>query len=192
MRGCTEPADGAGLHEETYETRWGVGRLLLAGDLPLEVDLPDPARAVSDGARGGRWPAALERYFAGEPVMFDLDVRAFSDALGSTRFERDVVTALSRVPYGQAVSYRDLAVAAGRPNAYRAVGSVMARNPLPVILPCHRVIRNDGSLGSYGDDPTWKERLLRLEGWLPAGEKDRPRRRDLAGAGERPTAGEEG
>ncbi len=68
------------------------------------------------------------------------------------------------MPYGQVASYRDLATAAGRPNAYRAVGSAMARNALPVILPCHRVIKNDGRLGSYGDDPAWKERLLALEG----------------------------
>ena len=54
--------------------------------------------------------------------------------------------------------------AAGRPNAYRAAGSAMARNALPVILPCHRVIKNDGRLGFYGDDPAWKERLLALEG----------------------------
>jgi methylated-DNA-[protein]-cysteine S-methyltransferase len=62
------------------------------------------------------------------------------------------------------LSYRDLAAAAGHPNAYRATGSVMARNDLPVILPCHRVVKNDGRLGFYGDDPAWKARLLRLEG----------------------------
>ena len=83
---------------------------------------------------------------------------------GFTDFERDVYRALAEVPYGEAVSYRDLAAAAGRPNAYRAVGSAMARNALPVILPCHRVIKNDGRLGFYGDDPAWKERLLALEG----------------------------
>ena len=77
--------------------------------------------------------------------------------------------ALARVPYGSAVSYRELAAAAGRPNAYRAVGSAMARNRLPVILPCHRVVRNDGRLGQYGDDPAWKERLLTLEGVAVAG-----------------------
>ena len=68
------------------------------------------------------------------------------------------------MPYGDALSYRELAAAAGRPNAYRAVGSAMARNALPVILPCHRVVSNDGRLGQYGDDPAWKERLLALEG----------------------------
>ena len=71
---------------------------------------------------------------------------------------------MSRVPHGAVVSYRDLARVAGRPHAYRAVGSAMARNELPVILPCHRVIKNDGRLGQYGDDPAWKERLLALEG----------------------------
>ena len=89
---------------------------------------------------------------------------AYAAAHGFTDFERDVYRALARVPYGEAVSYRDLAREAGRPNAYRAVGSAMSRNALPVILPCHRVIKNDGRLGFYGDDPAWKERLLALEG----------------------------
>ena len=107
---------------------------------------------------------ALEKYFAGEPVRFDLDVDAYAAVHGFTDFERDVYRALARVPYGEVASYRDLAREAGRPNAYRAVGSAMARNALPVILPCHRVIKNDGRLGFYGDDPAWKERLLALEG----------------------------
>jgi methylated-DNA-[protein]-cysteine S-methyltransferase len=168
------------VREEYYETRWGVGVVRLAGDLPLELEMPDPARRA-EGAPRGRWSELLERYFAGEPVEFDLDVDAFTAAHGYTRFERDVAAALARVPRGAAVSYRDLAHAAGRPNAYRAVGSVMARNPLPVILPCHRVIHNDGTLGKYGDDPTWKQRLLRLEGWEPGGETDRLRRAAVAG-----------
>jgi O-6-methylguanine DNA methyltransferase len=159
------------LREEYYETRWGAGVLRLAGDLPLELEMPDPARRA-EGAPRGRWSGLLERYFAGEPVAFDVDVAAYTEALGCTTFERDVFAALAAVPYGRPVSYRDLAHAAGRPNAYRAVGSVMARNTLPILLPCHRVIKNDGNLGSYGDDPTWKARLLRLEGWLPAGEEE--------------------
>jgi len=196
MHSSTRPADRA-VREEYFETRWGVGRVVLAGDLPLELDLPDPARVVPAGGRGapgtesrGHWAEALERYFAGEPTVFGLDVEAFAAAHGYTRFERDVVAALARVPYGSAVSYRDLAHAAGRPNAYRAVGSVMARNPLPVILPCHRVIHNDGTLGRYGDDPAWKQRLLRLEGWSPGGETDRLRRARDGGEG-RPVTGEE-
>ncbi len=169
MRTFTKRADGPVVRgparEEWYVTDLGVGRLLVAGDLPLEADLPDPdATAPSGAGRSGRWARLLERYFAGERVAFDLDVDAYAAAHGLTDFERDVYLALARVPYGTAVSYRELAAAAGRPNAYRAAGSAMARNLLPVILPCHRVVRNDGRLGQYGDDPAWKERLLKLEG----------------------------
>ena len=169
MRTSTRRVDvyaGVGpVVEETYVCDLGVGRLLLAGDLPLELDLPEPGvRAPSRRGDVDRWAVAVEKYFGGDPVTFDLDVAAYAAAHGFTSFEQDVYRALARVPYGEVVSYRDLAREAGRPNAYRAVGSVMARNHLPVILPCHRVIKNDGRLGFYGDDPAWKERLLALEG----------------------------
>jgi methylated-DNA-[protein]-cysteine S-methyltransferase len=151
--------------EELYCTDLGVGRLLLAGDLPLEHYLPDPRRPAPPAAGpAGPWAALLRRYFAGEPVAFDLDVTEYAKAYGLTAFEAAVYTALAAVPWGTTLSYRDLAVAAGRPNAYRAVGSVMARNRLPVILPCHRVVKNDGRLGYYSYDPSWKARLLELEG----------------------------
>jgi O-6-methylguanine DNA methyltransferase len=152
------------VSEEPYVCASGVGRLLVAGDLPLEHDLPDADAPVPPSCPSSRWTRALERYFAGERVAFGLDVDAYAAALGMTAFERDVFRALAAVPYGSAVSYRDLATAAGHPNAYRAAGSVMARNLLPVILPCHRVVKNDGRLGFYGDDPAWKARLLGLEG----------------------------
>ena len=158
-------AGSSGRREETYECELGVGRLLLAGDLPLEHDLPAAGRTSLPAAgEPSRWAWLLTRYFAGEPVRFGLDVDAYADALGFTDFERDVYAALAAVPYGEVVSYRDLAAAAGRPRAFRAAGSAIARNLLPVILPCHRVIRNDGRLGLYGDDPAWKARLLQLEG----------------------------
>ena len=168
MRSFTKRADGSAVRgparEEWYVTDLGVGRLVVAGELPLRLDLPDPAVAAPPGSPSSRWTSLLERYFAGERVAFDLDVDAYGASRGFTDFERDVYRALARVPYGTAVSYRELAAAAGRPNAYRAAGSAMARNQLPVILPCHRVVRNDGRLGQYGDDPAWKERLLKLEG----------------------------
>jgi methylated-DNA-[protein]-cysteine S-methyltransferase len=153
------------LTEEAFVCELGVGFLLLAGGLPIALELPGPVRSMRQSHRGASvWARDLERYFAGEPVSFSLDVKAYAEVHGLTAFELAVYKALAKVPYGEAVSYRDLALAAGRPNAYRAVGSVMARNPLPVILPCHRVIKNDGRLGFYGDDPAWKERLLALEG----------------------------
>jgi methylated-DNA-[protein]-cysteine S-methyltransferase len=171
MRTFTRPAEryaGRGrVTEHTYRTPWGVGRFVLAGDLPVELDLPDPDGAESTTAAStasARLGVLLERYFAGERVDFGLDVDAYAEARGLTTFERRVYAALARVPYGTALSYRELAAAAGHPNAYRAAGSAMARNALPVVLPCHRVVRNDGRLGQYGSDPAWKERLLALEG----------------------------
>jgi O-6-methylguanine DNA methyltransferase len=165
---------------EYFSTPYGVGRLTLAGDLPLELDLPGagvelpdrpaaPGGKAAEAAPSDAWVVRLEAYFAGEPVAFDLDVEAHCRVRGFTGFESDVYAALAEVPYGRAVSYRDLAHAAGRPNAYRAVGTAMAHNALPVILPCHRVIKNDGTPGLYGEDPTWKIRLLQLEGALRPG-----------------------
>ena len=168
MRTSIRPDEVAGLgrlREEVYVCGLGVGHVLLAGELPIALELPDRTAVAPPGyCAAGGWVLALERYFGGERVGFDLDVDAYAAVHGFTDFERDVYRALARVPYGEVVSYRDLATQAGRPNAYRAVGSAMARNALPVILPCHRVIKNDGRLGFYGDDPAWKERLLALEG----------------------------
>ena len=181
MRTSTRQADATppGTRRElSFTTPFGTGLLTLVGDLPLELELPTPGIRGPAGAAtyagpgaGDRveWVAKLEGYFAGEPVTFDLDVAAHCRARGLTVFETAVYTALAAVPYGRAVSYRDLAYAAGRPNAYRAVGTAMSHNALPVILPCHRVIKNDGTPGLYGDDPTWKLRLLELEGVLAPG-----------------------
>lgn len=153
------------LTEEAFACHLGVGYVLLADGRPIALELPVPTRSGRRPHHGGSaWVRDLERYFAGERVTFKLDVDAYGAVHGFTGFELAVYKALARVPYGEVVSYRDLALAAGRPNAYRAVGSAMARNALPVILPCHRVIKNDGRLGFYGDDPAWKERLLALEG----------------------------
>lgn len=150
---------------ETYTCRFGSGRVTLAGDLPLLVELPAPTQHPRSGeSYPSRWVILLEEYFAGHPVSFGLGVERYAEVAGLSPFELDVYRALSAVPAGTVVSYRELAAAAGHPSAYRAVGSAMARNRLPVILPCHRVIRNDGSLGQYGADPAWKERLLTLEG----------------------------
>jgi O-6-methylguanine DNA methyltransferase len=162
--------------EVFFSTPYGVGRLVLRAGCPVTLDIPDPGRMPPPGSAvdEGRWGELLRRYFAGERIVFPLDLDAYLAQLGCTAFEADVLRALARVPYGRTVSYRDLARDAGHPAAWRATGSVMARNELPVILPCHRVTRSDGELGRYGDDPSWKRRLLELEGALPgAGQRRR-------------------
>ncbi len=85
----------------------------------------------------------LEAYFKGAKV-FNLPLE-----MAGTDFEKDVYTALSTVAYGQTLSYKELALLAGHPNAYRAVGSAMAKNKFIIVVPCHRVIKEDGNLGNY-------------------------------------------
>lgn len=104
----------------------------------------------------------LDEYFEGRRQRFDLavDLRLLAD------FNRRVLRELARVPYGEVVTYGELAARAARPRAARAVGTVMNRNPLPIVLPCHRVIGANGKLVGYGGGLERKEALLRLEGAL--------------------------
>jgi methylated-DNA-[protein]-cysteine S-methyltransferase len=111
-------------------------------------------QAVDDARR------ELDEYFDGRRHAFDLSL----DLRGVTAFTSDVLGELARVPYGQTATYSDLARKVGRPRAARAIGTVMNRNPIPIVLPCHRVVGADGSLTGYGGGLEAKEQLLRLEG----------------------------
>jgi len=103
---------------------------------------------------------ALEDYFAGNPASFDsLDL----DQQG-TPFQLRVWQELRKIPYGETVSYQELARRLGNPKAARAVGQALGANPLPLIIPCHRVIAGNGSLGGYSSGLDRKRRLLRHEG----------------------------
>ena len=104
----------------------------------------------------------LEEYFAGERDTFDLPLAA-----GGTDFQRAVWAALADIPYGELRSYRDIAQAIDNPAAVRAVGAANGRNPLPIVVPCHRVIGSDGSLTGFAGGLEAKTRLLQLEGSLP-------------------------
>lgn len=104
----------------------------------------------------------LDEYFTGARRSFDVAL----DRRLSRGYRREVLEALSQVPYGQTVSYKDLADRTGHPGASRAVGSAMATNPIPVVVPCHRVLRTGGALGGYGGGLEAKAWLLRHEGAL--------------------------
>jgi methylated-DNA-[protein]-cysteine S-methyltransferase len=105
----------------------------------------------------------LDEYFAGERRAFDvpLDWR-----LAHAGFRRRVLEAIARIPYGSVKSYREVAEEAGNPNATRAAGSACGSNPIPVVVPCHRVLRTGGALGGYGGGLDKKVVLLSLEGVL--------------------------
>jgi methylated-DNA-[protein]-cysteine S-methyltransferase len=101
----------------------------------------------------------LDAYFAGKLRVFDLPL-----APVGSKFQLDAWRALRRIPYGRTITYGEQAARMGRPGAARAVGSANGRNPLPIIVPCHRVIGSDGTLTGYGGGLDVKRYLLRLEG----------------------------
>lgn len=100
----------------------------------------------------------LDEYFAGTRQTFDIPLR-----LHGTPFQQQVWAALREIPYGETRSYKDIALAVGRPKACRAVGMANNRNPIFIIVPCHRVIGADGSLVGYGGGLDMKRALLDLE-----------------------------
>jgi len=143
---------------------WGVGELWLHDGRVVEVDHPRPNRSVSSGSHAlGR---RLTGWFRGSRDDFG-DVELDLD--WCTPFQRALVDALRAVPYGETVTYGELAALAGRPGAARAAGSLCAANRFAVIVPCHRVVAA-GGLGGYGGiGLAYKRRLLALEAlWAPA------------------------
>lgn len=103
--------------------------------------------------------AQVEEYFAGQRRDFDIPL----DRRLSTGFRREVQRQLSEIPYGTTQSYSEVAAAVGQPTAVRAVGTACAQNPIPLVVPCHRVLRSDGSLGGYRGGLPAKQQLLELE-----------------------------
>jgi methylated-DNA-[protein]-cysteine S-methyltransferase len=104
----------------------------------------------------------LDEYFEGRRRTFDLSL----DLRGLPDFTLSVLRELAHVPYGETTTYGALAGKVGHPRAARAVGTVMNRNRIPIVLPCHRVVGANGSLVGYGGGLERKEKLLELEGWL--------------------------
>lgn len=103
--------------------------------------------------------AQVEEYFAGQRRDFDIPL----DRRLSSGFRREVQRQLSEIPYGTTQSYSEVAAAVGQPTAVRAVGTACAQNPIPLVVPCHRVLRSDGSLGGYRGGLPAKQQLLELE-----------------------------
>ncbi|MGK2926770.1 MAG: methylated-DNA--[protein]-cysteine S-methyltransferase [Lysobacterales bacterium] len=145
-----------------------IGEILIAGDddglhyigFPEGKGRIEPSdgwtrndAAFADAAR------QLAEYFAGERRSFDLKL-----APHGTRFQLAVLQALQGIPYGETRSYADIARTVGNPKAVRAVGAANGRNPLPIVIPCHRVIGSNGSLTGFGGGIETKRFLLHLEG----------------------------
>jgi len=106
----------------------------------------------------------LREYFEGRRRTFTVKLD-----LEGTEFQRKAWQAMRKIPFGETISYGDQARKVGKPKAYRAVGSANGKNPIPIIVPCHRVLASDGSLGGYSLGLSMKRRLLALEGVSVAG-----------------------
>jgi methylated-DNA-[protein]-cysteine S-methyltransferase len=165
----------AALREGIVDVRYDlvatpVGELFVASTarglcrISYTVEGQDERIARVFGARVLRAPIdevrrQLDEYFAGERRSFELSLD-----LRVAPFHADVLGELARVPYGQVDTYGHLAKLVGRPQAARAVGTVMNRNPIPIVLPCHRIVGANGSLTGYAGGLDIKRHLLELEG----------------------------
>jgi methylated-DNA-[protein]-cysteine S-methyltransferase len=170
-----DAAAAAGLLDVAYElTETPVGEVLLAAtprglcriSYRGEEDVDELARVFGPRVLRSSKPLdeprrQLDEYFEGSRHEFDLDLH-----LVVPEFYRQVLDELARVGYGETTTYGTLAARVNHPNAARAVGTVMNRNPIPIVLPCHRVIGANGSLVGYGGGLETKRRLLILEGAL--------------------------
>jgi methylated-DNA-[protein]-cysteine S-methyltransferase len=170
-------ANDEGLLDVAYATSDSpFGPLLLAattrGLVKLSLPGHDPEQALEDLAarispRVLEAPARLDRarreldlYFEGKLTEFDLPL----DWRLSKDFRRRALRAIDRIPYGKTRSYTEIARSAGNERAVRAAGTACGANPIPIVVPCHRVLRSGGALGGYGGGLPMKEALLRLEG----------------------------
>ena len=173
------------MHYTTLSTSWGwfgfitrSGRLVKTILPRSRIELLDLLRADQAVEAKKSLPGFQKQvlgYFQGEEVRFNVEI----DLGGVPPFHRRVLEACRRIPYGQTASYADLARAAGNASAVRAAGGAMANNPLPLVIPCHRVLRADGSIGGFSSTRGIGEKiqLLRHEGIVLAGLATRRLRR---------------
>lgn len=145
----------------TFDTPFGSMALASEGEALIRLYLPNeptPRVASRETPLLSEARAQLTAYFAGDLRTFDLPL-----APAGTPFQREVWRALEAIPYGETRTYGQIAASVGRPRAVRAVGQANHRNPIPILIPCHRVVGSSGSLTGYGGGLELKERLLALE-----------------------------
>jgi methylated-DNA-[protein]-cysteine S-methyltransferase len=180
-RELAERARAEGLVDVAFERHdTPLGRLLLGATarglvrvgLPVETEdavleeladriSPRVLRAAPEALTRAR--RQLDEYFAGRRLRFEVPL----DWRLAAGFRREVLRATARIPYGRTRSYAEMAARAGRPRAFRAAGTALATNPLPILVPCHRVLPTGGGIGGYRGGAAAKAQLLALEGNSP-------------------------
>ena len=147
---------------DTFESPIGILYLICAGKTLCGIDFQKPAGVLRKGKAPLLLKKELKEYFESGREEFTQKIVFMS----ATEFEKAVWNALTEIPYGETRTYKWLAEKIGKPNACRAVGQALSRNPMPVIIPCHRVIESDGSLGGYSGGIDIKRRLLDIEYYI--------------------------
>ncbi|MDP2166963.1 MAG: methylated-DNA--[protein]-cysteine S-methyltransferase [Thermodesulfovibrionales bacterium] len=151
--------DEARLFFDTFLSPIGRLYIVFAGKKLAGISMKKPS-GVKAGAAPGPFKAELSAYFSGRLGRFKQEIAL----LEGTEFERQVWLGIKGVPYGEMRTYKWLSEQIGRPGAYRAVGQALSKNPIPIVLPCHRIIESDGHIGGYsGGGVEIKRRLLDME-----------------------------
>jgi methylated-DNA-[protein]-cysteine S-methyltransferase len=152
---------------DTFASPIGILYLIFSGKTLCEIEFQKPAGGLRKGKAPPLLTKELQEYFATGREKFTQPVTFLS----GTDFEKAVWHALTEIPFGETRTYKGLAQKIGKPNASRAVGQALGRNPLPIIIPCHRIIESDGALGGYSGGTDIKRRLLDMEYYVKLSEK---------------------
>ncbi len=152
------------MQRTAYQTEYGTGWVVLNEEELVEIVLPGAAPPQAEDSAPGaaaHLVECLEQYYSGNAMwIYRPD---FAEAAANTPFQREIYKVVAGIRPGETMSYGEVAEAAGRPGAARAVGTAMARNPYPPIIPCHRVVAADGGLGGYGGGVEMKASMLERE-----------------------------
>jgi methylated-DNA-[protein]-cysteine S-methyltransferase len=147
---------------DTFESPIGTLYLIVAGKVLREIDFIKPAEVPRKDSASHLIKKELSEYFEHGKDEFTQKI----DPAHGTEFEKNVWSTLREIPFGETKTYKWLAEKIGKPNASRAVGQALGKNPLPIVFPCHRIIESDGSLGGYSGGIDIKRRLLEMEYYM--------------------------
>ena len=161
MKATSKSDKPSSFHSLEIKTTWGTISLTLVGDQVVSLDLPylkTAPRKPFEAEFSNHWKNATDFFQALEKKFPRVGI------LNGTDFQKAVWNELRKIPRGQTRTYGEIAAAIGRPKAVRAVGTACGANPLPLFIPCHRVVAKNG-LGGFGSGLPWKKLLLKEEGW---------------------------
>jgi len=163
-----EKKKGNESYYDTFESPIGRLYLVFAGEILIGIAFKRHTEVIRKGEAPSLIRKELREYFEKGRQAFTQKI----DFAKGTGFDRNVWLALKEVPYGETRTYKWLAEKLGNPAASRAVGQALSRNPIPILLPCHRIIESDGSIGGYSAGSDIKRRLLEIEYYMKLATKE--------------------